>query len=300
MRIRSSILMFSLVYFTGCATRTKYAPNGEQGGYSLKATTEKMLVARFTGNVHTVKKDASLFSKFRAYEVCVERGFKTVNYIEQRDLTKETQVQHTSSYQYQAPTTVNATASKSTSYNPYGGGYGIGTLESNTSTSGTINHGSKTGGSSTWVETNSYPVFDTVFTCENSIYRMGIEMNPVSPADMRPYVKDLMGGLQVGNNFKPNSPNIGRVTAGDLIVKINGSRVDNIEAVRQAVELANNKDRIETVLSREGKHITVYLQAVNVVSDVDQMLGKMISAACSVPEIQKRPACVNRHTASAH
>lgn len=130
------LILFFL--FSGCASRTKYAPHGNNGGYSdLKS--DLFSIARFVGNAFTKEKDAVLLSQFRAYESCFEQGYKVARLYDQKNLTQSKTVQRTSIFNYQNPSYLN------------GSGNTFGTMLGN-SYSGTTNYsGTISGGGS-----NSY------------------------------------------------------------------------------------------------------------------------------------------------
>jgi hypothetical protein len=260
-RIRKWVFLIACVYLSvGCATtRTKYEPEGKRGGYSDKELDDKgIMVARFAGNAFTNSNDALALSEFRALEVCYERGFKVARMYGTQNLSAAQTIQRSSS---------------------------------DFSATGNRNYISGNGNSTTWNQTVHYPTFDTYFSCTNQAYMTKVKLKVISAEDMKPLVKDLMGALQV-QDFLDDSPNRDLLQIGDFIIKVEGTRVQNMAAVINAIDRSKNKDGIALGIIRDGKSLTVSVKAVDGTSVLEKETKKLIFKACTnVPEIADRPIC---------
>lgn len=281
---------------TGCATtRTKYGPMTDSGGYSEKKIDEKLYVTRFAGNAYTHQNDASLFSLFRAVEICKDNGFKIARVYGTQDLSTSKTVQRTSNYSYQQPTYFNGTANSNTNYNYYGGGYGQ--ANRNTNIYGTVSGGNTYGGSQSWEETYNFPTYDTVFSCTNQAYMLRVQLKAISADDMKPFVKDLMGAVQI-TSLTDDSPNKDILQPGDMVVRVNGARVQNDAQFISAVDSTKDKNKIPLAIIRDGKQLNISARSLDGTPMIQSETDKIIAAACSVPEVKKRPICEARTPAS--
>jgi hypothetical protein len=284
------------IAISGCGTmRTKYQPQGDSGGYSEQKVDDKIMVARFAGNAHTSKGDASAFSAFRATEICKEQGLKIARLYITKDISTSQVVQKTSNYNYQQPTYVSGHANSNTNYNYYGGGYGQ--TNTNTSLNGTVSGGSSQGGSTAWQETYIYPTFDTYFSCTNQAFMTYVRLKEVSAEDAKPYVKDLMGFVQIDEIFD-ESPNKGILQVGDFMVKVNGNRIQSQPQYVSAIDASKDKNRIVIQIIRDGKPRIVNIKAVDATAMLEEQTVKIIGAVCAAPEVKNRPICAGRVPAS--
>ncbi|CAN5416792.1 hypothetical protein BH10BDE1_BH10BDE1_27910 [soil metagenome] len=285
----------ALTLTSGCVTRTAYQPMNESGGYSDAKLDERVSVARFAGNAHTHKDDAALFSQFRAIEICRERGFQIARFFDVRDLTTSQDVQRSSTVNNTAPTHFNGTANSNTNLNSTGNGF----ANANTQTNiyGTFTGGQTSSSSRTWTETYVFPTFDTTFACSNGTFITKIKLKPISSDEMKPFVKDLLGAVQV-EEFIDGSPNREVLKVGDLITKVNGERLTSLVQFSSMVDAAKDKSKLIVSLVREGKAIAIKLKAVDATLYFAEEAEKLIRSACTVPEVKKRPICASRLPAS--
>lgn len=276
---------------TGCATgsRSKYVPLTESGGYSESNSENSIMITRFAGNAYTSAKDASEFSAFRAVEYCMEKGYKVVRFHKQENNSSSKTVQRTSNYNYQQPTYFSGTANSNTNYNYLG--YGQARSNTNTSVNGSFQGGSSYGGGSTWNETYNFPVFDTYFECKNKVLMVGVGVKDITVEDMKPYVKDLMGAIQV-IKLTEDSPNQGIIKIGDIVTKVGDNRVQkNIDFI-SAIHQQDNEKNIEITLLRDGKTKKIKVKATDKTQEVEQEYQNLVYSVCSVPEIKGRPICL--------
>jgi hypothetical protein len=278
-------LLASLI--TGCATtRTKYRPWSEDGGYSEKKIDQSLYVARFSANAYTHPQDALVFSKFRAIEVCQDNGFKFARILENRDRSTKEKIQRTSNYNFQDPIYFNSNSKSNTNFNS---GY-FGKDESTTTINGQIHGGNSYGGSQSWVDTYNYPTFDTIFSCTNQPLMLGVQLREISPDDMKQFVKDFMGGMQV-IKFNEGSPNEGIFQSADIITRVNGTRVQDLPQVVTALESAKDKNKIQITVVRDGKQLTLDARAADSTMIIQAENEKILFAACSLSDVKIRPAC---------
>lgn len=258
--------------------RTGYHPANWTGGYTDNKLDGQMRVARFAGNAYTRSDTAVRLSNFRAFEVCKEEGFEAARVFGVNDLSTSQTVTKSASSTYTAPMQYNG----SSNYYGYTSHH-----------SGTITGGNQYANTTSWNETYRYPTFDTYFKCTDHIFQTKLELKPISPEDMKPFVKDLMGALQV-QNIKDDSPNHVAIQVGDLVVKVEGNRVQNLVQFVNAVDNAKDKGRIELRIIRDGKPKTVTAAAVEATSEVIKAENELIDRECSLaPELKKRPICTD-------
>lgn len=288
------LLILSVLFSFGCASRTKYKPMDGSGGYADKAMGKGIYISRFAGNAYTNQQDAQTYTGFRAVEVCREKGYKVARILGFQNLSTSKTVQKTSNYNYKNPTYYSGTANTNTNYNIYGN-----TLNSrsNTNVNGQVYGGSSYGGSNTWNETYNFPTYDVMYSCENKIYLMGINLDPVKNENIKEFSKDTLDALAV-SGFGDNSPNEEVLQLGDIILKVNGRRVVNVKQIGRQLKKAKNKNAVTTLIIREGKKKNVQLTAKDGTEFFLNQNNQVVQASCNVPEIKKRPICSSRGLSS--
>jgi hypothetical protein len=276
-KVLTVVLITGAYLLSGCAhSRTKYHPLDESGGYSEAPVNDRVLKTRFAGNAYTGSRDALLLSQFRAIEICKDKGFVTANILWSEDLSTAKTVQRTSNNTYLAPMQYQGSA------NCYGG---------SCNGTGTLTGGGESSNSSTWNETYHYPTFDTYFACANEIYKAKVTITALTADAVKPYVKDLMGALQI-HDMPENSPNRGILQVGDIVVKVDGNRTESKDQFSSAIALAKNKDSIPIQLIRDGEPQTVIAKAVDNTSDSVQAVNSFLSQMCK-DELAERSICTN-------
>jgi hypothetical protein len=287
--VRGVSLLAVLLLFAGCAsTRTKYQPMDESGGYAEKVIDNKTMMSRFAGNAFTNANDAMVLSQFRAVELCRDKGFVGARVLGFQDLSTSQTVQRSSTSTSSTPVKVRGNRSSTGTANCYAGScYGSGT----SNYSATATGGDQSSQTRTWNETYHYPTFDTYFRCANESHRLGANIIPISADDMKPYVQDLMGAVQV-QGLSDDSPNKEVLQVGDFITKVDGTRVQNNAQLISAVEDAKSKNKIKVRIVREGKAQTVVISAINATDSFKEENQKLVTSICSnASEVRDRPLC---------
>jgi hypothetical protein len=282
--------------FSGCATRTKYQPNDNAGGggYSDNRVDEKIVASRFAGNAYTNKQDAALLSQFRAIEYCYEQGYRAVRFYGINDLSTSQTVQKTSSYTYQNPTYISGNAYSNTTGNMYGNNYYGNT---NTNFNGTVTGGGSNSSSRTWNETYHFPTYDTYYSCTNQAFMTKVKVKEVKADDMKPFVQDLMGAVQI-EAILDGSPNKEVLQVGDIVTKVNGNRVQKNPQYSSEIDASADKEHIVLTVVRDGKPTTIKAKAVDATDMILADTNKIVGAACTLSEIKSRPICTSRLPAS--
>lgn len=286
------------LFLSACATRTLYQPHGQSGGYSEAIVKDDLMVARFSGNAYTHKNDAQLFSVFRAIEICKDKGYRVMRMENFEDNSSSQTVQKSYTYNNQQPTYFSGNANSNTNYNYYGGN----TLYSNTNTNvnGTMYGGDTHSNTQTWNETYHYPKYSTYFTCANEISLARVELKDMSAEDIKDFTIDKLGAAQVVS-LADDSPNKEIFQVGDIILKVNNQRILNQQDFVKALNGSPNKESIPALVVREGKNHNIKFKAKDFTYMFEQDNLKVITSACTVSEVKKRPICgggVNRSISS--
>jgi len=71
--MKPSLLLFSILFISGCAT--SYKSNGFQGGYSESQYADDVYEVTFKGNSHTSADRAKDFAMLRSAELCQKNGY---------------------------------------------------------------------------------------------------------------------------------------------------------------------------------------------------------------------------------
>lgn len=206
---------------------------------------------KFTGSPQTTYANASLFSAFRAIEKCLEQKHRMAVIYETED---------------QSPTHLQADT----------GMWGQGSLGvASTSTS----------------QARTFPVAVTKYICRDIHYSAGIFLRTVSVEDMKLLLKDLKAGLRV-DGFLDNSPNKnGSIVRGDIIYRINGTRVENTFEMGKELELAPDKSKIPITFFRDGETRQAFITIMDQSEAVMGNQKKILEAGCKNYFIEGRPLC---------
>jgi hypothetical protein len=253
--------------------RTKYQAyvKSKGGGYKDKSIAKNLKVVTFNGNSYTKKKLATKFGKFRALEICTQENYKLAYVLGLFDRTQTKIITRTSSSGYPS-----YYYGMSPFYNRYSGvGYGFAYTSVN---------------SNTWDESIQYPYIEVLFNCLNEAYAPLIELREIPAEDMKHLVKDLRGGLQVEKVLEA-SPNMKKLKTGDVILRANGERV---QEVFQLLALFNkNKSHdLEVDLLRDGVLVTgLILKGANITDDVIKDQQDLVKSVCRKKELKKHPLC---------
>jgi hypothetical protein len=248
----------------GCASRpTPYVEHKEDAktkdGYSDKVIDNNLKVSTFQGNASTKKETAELYAKFHAIEICHQLGKTYTHILRVKDNSFTKNITQTTavgpSYYY--------------GMSPYYGGYaygpGLGMSYGATSTT-------------TRNETYNYPLFDVYFECVDKPMDPRISFNPLSVSQMKDLVKDVMGAVQVNEVLK-DSPNLGKIQSGDIVIKGGGVRVETVQALYQAFKNSNpNNFKLE--FFRDGIKKEVTVKSLDVTELVAYAQEQIIKDAC--------------------
>lgn len=251
----------SLVLITGCATNraTPYEPHGPQGGYSDSKVDEHLKGARFAGNQYTDKKDVIILSKFRAQEICNEQGYKFARIFGLKDVTVATDVQ-------------------------------MSTAQSQVSGGGMFSYFRGNAQGQSWKQTIQSPSIDTYFTCSNKVYTVQTVLKVLTAEDVKLFVKDLMGAIQV-QDILSDSPNKGILQRGDILLRANGERVTTVPQIAAVVDASPDKEKIVVDLIRDGHPLKTKVKAIDTTESNLSDANAIISTACQMKTVKKRPLC---------
>jgi hypothetical protein len=282
-----TIVVFG-VLFSSCATRTKYQSYGESGGYVDGKYNDGTRYSKFAGNAYTHKQDAQLFSLFRAIEVCYNTGYKYTRILGTRDQSSTQDVQRSATNNYTAPTYYSGTANSNSNINYLGNGYANVNTQSNYN--GTVYGGTQTSNTTSWTETMVFPLFETAFVCVDSLFLTKIKMRELKEDDVKPYVKDLRGALQV-EEITDDSPNNGKIKNSDIILRLNGDRVWNVADFVKIVNGSSDKDKLKFDIVRDGKRMQILGKAVDESDSLAADEHKIKAGACGIEEFKERMLC---------
>lgn len=263
-----------LLIIVACSSneRSKYRSydKEERGGYSLEKFTEEFEAVTFQGNRFTKKQDAEAFARFRAIEICSERGNSLTQILGVLDKSAAKEVRRSSSNVYGFPSYYYG-------YSPFYSRYsGIG-----------FSAGINTVSSQSWNETLVYPRFEVIFRCAKKVLEPELILREVSAEEMKHLVKDLMGGLQVEKVMK-DSPNHSLMPQ-DIILRARGQRISRNWELLASFDEKNQK--IGAVILREGQKMNVFLSARDVTEEAQKSQQETINSVCKFEEVASRSLC---------
>lgn len=266
--------IFLMILISGCSSqdRSKYQPydKEERGGYSLEKFTEDLEAVTFQGNRFTKLKDAEAFARFRAIEICHERGISLSQIVGVLDQTSEKEVTRSSSNVYGFPSYYYG-------YSPFWSRYsGIG-----------FSAGINTVSSESWSETLVYPRYEVLFRCVDKVYEPELILREVAAPEMKHLVKDLKGGLQVEKIMK-DSPNPS-LELQDIIIRARGVRISRNWELLSSFD----KDHVKmtTQILRDGDKKSHFLIGKDVTEETQKSQQETINSVCKFEEVATRPLC---------
>jgi hypothetical protein len=121
-----------------------------------------------------------------------------------------------------------------------------------------------------------YPAFAVYFICANSAPMLLVKPKPLSAEDMKPFVKDLLGAMQVVDFF-PESPSKDVFQIGDMIIKIGSSRITNQVQMFRALEEVGIRKTVPVTIVREGKETIVNAQVVEGTPNLEPLSLKVLT-----------------------
>lgn len=250
------IVMLSVI--AACSmSPSKYVSFKDKQGYSDKIMDPNLRVASFQGNSATKKETAELYAKFRAIELCHEGDKKYTHILRVKDKTFTKEISQTStvtpSYYY----------GMSPYYSRAGLGMGVAYMPVSTTTSN---------------DTYTYPSFDVYFECVDKALDARISLQDLSSSQVTKLVKDVMGAPQV-DDVLSDSPNVGVLKKGDIIVAANGERVGNTVDLFKASRASMNKP-FSVEFFREGVRKSTRIRFSDVTELVAESQAEIIKKAC--------------------
>jgi hypothetical protein len=287
MNLRYLAIATCMLIFSSCATRTPYQSYAQNGGYIDGKYDDGTRYSRFAGNAYTHKDYALWFSLFRALEVCNNSGYKYTRILGSRDLSATKDIQRTSTYNYNAPTYYSGNAN--TNFSNYGN-----SLQANTNYNGTIYGGDQTSNSKSWTETLTFPIVDTGFDCLDSLFRAKIKFRELKEDDVKSYVKDLRGALQV-EDIPEDSPNKEKIKNSDIVLRLNGERVWTVSEFVKILNNSNDKENLKFDLIRDGKKMSIRGRAVDSKEELISEAEKIKATACGIQDLKENLLCQLRY-----
>jgi hypothetical protein len=244
-----------LIAACACSSPSSYAPNKGKYGYSDKIIDPHLRMVNYLGNASTKKKDAALYAKFRAIEICLDNKSPYTHFLTMRDNTFEEQSTEAVTYY------PSAYYGASPYYGRYDSYMGYGPTSSHV-----------------YTETHSYPKFDVFFECVSEPMDARMSFNVISHSQLKDLVKDMKGGVQV-ENILPDSPNKNALKPADIIISLNGTRVGNIQELFQASRNVIG-DKVWVEFFRNGEKKKADIKFRDVTDMVAEAQAKIIKDAC--------------------
>jgi hypothetical protein len=268
------LFLFMLLTIAACGTsRSKYQAYKKGEGYREEQLAEGVKLVRFKGNRHTAKAQAQLFAQFRAVELCLEAGAKLAHILAMNDQSLRRDVTRTSSTFF-APGFYHGMGMY-----PYWGRYpGFG-----------FSAGLHSMQADSWRETLVYPEMSVFYQCEQQVFEPMLSLREVSPDEMKLLVKDLKGALQV-EQVLPGSPNQKALLEGDIILRVEGSRVQSVMELLRALKATPGRE-VAVEFFRDGVRQRGTMRSTDVTEELIKSQQQIIERACKKKDVKGRPLC---------
>jgi hypothetical protein len=267
-------ILILLLILVSCSShdRTKYGTYSKKngGGYQDKAVDDLKVVS-FKANSYTKKHYAIKFAKFRAIEICTTENSKLTHLLDTFDKTQSKTITRTSSSGY--PSYYYGMSPFYSRYSGFGYGFGFSTTNTNS-----------------WNETLNYPDIEVVFECANEVYEPKVEFREVPADEMKLLVKDLRGGLQV-EKIPADSPNAKDLMVGDILIRANGERVQQIYQLLSLFHKSKNHKLAIEILRNGLVKTGILLVGVDATEKILEAQKEIIKSACKQEEIKTNPLC---------
>lgn len=240
----------------GLASCATYSPTPysdlESGGYGKKIikVSDSYDGSLFMGNTYTSSKRAYHFSRMGAVEHCYERN-KLALLVSTIDATKKTSYTGVSTSNYTVP-----------GYSKFNGKTYRDSSKDQTHTN-----------TYSYPVTLKYPNYATLFKCVTTFksFKGDVKLEQLSKELVSPFTKDFKGGLLVKEANAAES----KLLEGDVIVSVNGQRIEKIDDLYDNVYLKDSpisfvkvkvirKQKFKTV-NAELKDITDLILAQDIV-----------------------------------
>lgn len=263
----SKWFILSLILVIGCGTSpTPFQKEKKNEGYS-DSTKDDLKVSTFKANHYTSPAKARLYAEFRAIQQCLSEGYQYANIIDIFDKTISKEVTKTDA-------------------NVYGPSYGMGMYPfySRYSSFGVgINYSNVS--SRSWNETYVYPVIEVPYTCVNTVYRPKIMFREIPAVEMKHLVKDIKGGVQI-QKFLDDSPNEKTLKTDDIILRVNGERIERVYELIQY--FSDKRQTVKLEVLRDGVKKSASMKAVDVSDVIKPAEEKIVNEACKEKEVKEK------------
>lgn len=269
MKTLTTTLLFTLIYSSCSTSPTQYTESTDKkkNGFTDATIDENLKKVEFLGNSSTKKDKAEAYAKFRAVEICRKQD-KLTHILLVTDKTFDKDISYTTSYY---PTYYYGAAPYYGRYGYHGGGVA---MYSGSPQMQTTN------------ETYTYPYYEVYFECMNDPIDSKVSFKPLSSSQVKDFVKDLKGAVQV-DEILPDSPNRNILKSADIIVKANNERVGNKLELYQASRRNPRGNKFILDIFREGKPMKVEVNFEDVTELVTHAEKGIVKEGCKDPSVQK-------------
>lgn len=263
------IACFVLILSFSCShqKRTPYKLLHKGEGFSDSNLEDNLKVAGFKANARTKTSQALMFARFRAMENCSSSPNFLTHIMEIQDKTQTEKVMRISSTGYPA-----YYFGMSPYYQRYSGfGFGFSTMSSQT-----------------WNETLVYPNFEVIYRCSEKILEPKLGLVEVPSPELRHLVKDLSGAILI-QKILPDSPNKDSVLAGDIIIKVEGNRIQKIYEFLNAF---HHHEQVTVDILRDGElKKAIKLMGSNISESVREGEKRLLKKACTYEDLRNKVPC---------
>jgi hypothetical protein len=263
------IVILSLFTLYSCShqKRTAYKPLHKGEGFADSSLEDSLKMATFKANSKTKPGQASMFARFRAIEICKSQSDLLTHIMQISDKTQTEKIMRISSTGYPA-----YYFGMSPYYHRYSGfGFGFSTMSSQT-----------------WSETLTYPNFEIIYRCTKKIMEPKLELVEIPSPELRHLVKDLSGAILI-QKILPDSPNQKLIRSGDILMKVEGNRIQKIYELLNAFYL---KKELKVDLLRDGElKKSVNLIGTDVTDSIKNEEQNLLQKACTYDDLKNRIPC---------
>lgn len=255
---------------SGCASFNKaapptYGPSLFSEGYTDNTQTlnhQNLYSTIYESNGRLNDQGVQQLARFRAIEKCKSLKFEYAQIFKSEDRGSSNMILRSSTSTQQFPT----------SYVRGPNGTSVWGGNSLTSTS-------------TWNETVHRPAALVYYFCTNQSQALRSQFRPLSGQDLKPLVKDLLGGLQV---WRAEDSGLKR---GDVILGVGDSKRIVDEAELYSYLLGENKNSVTFDVLRDGAIRRIHLDLSDIKHDKRQEQNEFAKSTCSAFSIENSILC---------
>ena len=135
-------------------------------------------------------------------------------------------------------------------------------------------------GGSAWTGKRSFPIFHTYYTCLDQVALPMVVIRELSMEDMKVLVKDLAGAIKI-EFVPPTTINAGVLLAGDIILKVGGTRVETERGYAMAFSKLSGQTTADLLIVREEKRINVKVKLQDVTAARIEDQSNLVDRVCS-------------------